>query len=197
MRVIGGELRHRKLEAPAGLGTRPSADRLRETLFNILGPAIAGHLFVDLYAGTGAVGIEAYSRGARPVVWVERTAAAARVLRANLRGLGIGESGVAQRDVGAVLRGGRWPGDPETAAACIFLDPPYGDESACARVLAELDRHPELAGEGARVVAETRRNAELPETVGRWRRQRVHALGDSQLVFYALDERGAPRAARL
>src|SRR6202023_1210814 len=93
MRVIAGTLRRRTLEAPAGLATRPTSDRLRETLFNVLAPRIEGAAFLDLYAGSGAVGIEALSRGAARVVVVERAAPALKVLRSNLERLEI-EKGI-------------------------------------------------------------------------------------------------------
>src|SRR5579863_1484979 len=91
MRIIAGTFRSRPLQAPAGLATRPTSDRLRETLFNVLAPRIEGARFLDLYAGSGAVGLEALSRGAEHVVFVERAPAALRVLRANLDKLGIKE----------------------------------------------------------------------------------------------------------
>ena len=84
MRIIAGQFRSRTLQAPAGLGTRPTSDRLRETLFNVLAPRIQGAAFLDLYAGSGAVGIEALSRGAASVAFVERAPAALAMLRANL-----------------------------------------------------------------------------------------------------------------
>src|SRR5579863_9274262 len=89
MRVIGGEFRSRRLKPVPGLGTRPTPDRLRETLFNILSPRIAGSVFLDAYAGTGAVGIEALSRGARRTIFVERSRAAVEVIRDNLASLGL------------------------------------------------------------------------------------------------------------
>src|SRR5580700_1316461 len=89
MRVIAGKYRSRRLKAPSSVAVRPTSDRLRETLFNILGPSIADSLFVDLYAGTGAIGIEAISRGARQVVFVESDAKAAKLARENLAGLDI------------------------------------------------------------------------------------------------------------
>src|ERR1700757_4573222 len=91
MRVIAGSFRSRTLQAPAGLATRPTSDRLRETLFNVLAPRMEGAHFLDLYAGSGAVGIEAMSRGAARVVGVERAAPALKVLRANLARLGVRE----------------------------------------------------------------------------------------------------------
>src|SRR5579862_9289846 len=89
MRVIAGSLRSRTLQAPAGLATRPTSDRLRETLFNVLAPRIEGAHFLDLYAGSGAVGIEALSRGAARVVFVEKAQQAIKVLRINLDHLGL------------------------------------------------------------------------------------------------------------
>src|SRR5208337_3775621 len=91
MRIIAGSLRSRTLQAPTGLRTRPTSDRLRETLFNVLAPRIVGARFLDLYAGSGAVGIEALSRGAEHVTFVERAPAALRVLRRNLAQLELSE----------------------------------------------------------------------------------------------------------
>src|SRR6202022_924009 len=92
MRVIAGEFRSRKLKALPGLDTRPTPDRLRETLFNILAPCVAGVTFLDAYAGTGAVGIEARSRGAAHAIFVEKNRAAVEIIRENLRTLGIENS---------------------------------------------------------------------------------------------------------
>src|SRR5579872_2288175 len=89
MRVIGGEFRSRRLKSLPGLNTRPTPDRLRETLFNVLAPGIPGCVFLDVYAGTGAVGIEALSRGARRAIFVEKSRTAADVIRENLTALKI------------------------------------------------------------------------------------------------------------
>ena len=89
MRVIGGEFRSRRLQSLPGMETRPTSDKMRETLFNILGPAIAGCVFVDGYAGTGAVGIEALSRGARHAVFIEKDRKAADLIKSNLAALGV------------------------------------------------------------------------------------------------------------
>src|SRR5207302_3953110 len=83
MRVIAGKFRSRKLNAPPGMDTRPTSDRLRETLFNVVGPRVPDSVWLDLYAGTGAVGIEAISRGARQVYFVESEKKAARIIRDN------------------------------------------------------------------------------------------------------------------
>ncbi len=104
MRVIAGTFRSRQLIAPRGTGTRPTSDRLRETLFNILAPRVAGSRFADLYAGTGAVGIEAISRGAEHVWFAERAEAALTAIRANLKVLQIARGfTVEERGTGALL----------------------------------------------------------------------------------------------
>ncbi len=187
MRIIGGELKRRLLQAPAGQATRPSSDRLRETLFNILGPSLAGAVFVDAYAGSGAVGIEAWSRGARPVVWIESAPAALAQLRANLAGLGIA-GGVVIAGRAQVMLGRLERAAAIAAGGCdiVFFDPPYADHAAYLQLLTGLERRPQLLRPGSRVVVESRRGTEFPEVVGRLRRERVHAVGDSQLVFYAL-----------
>src|SRR5882672_8057388 len=89
MRVIAGKYKSRRLEAPTGIETRPTSDRLRETLFNVVAPAVNDSVWLDLFAGTGAVGIEALSRGARTVYFVESSARAARTIRDNLAALKI------------------------------------------------------------------------------------------------------------
>src|ERR1700752_3085193 len=107
MRVMPGAFRSRTLQAPAGMATRPTSDRLREALFNVLAPRIEGADFLDLYAGSGAVGIEALSRGAKHVVFVERAPAALKVLRANLARLGLATGfSIQSGSVGAYLRRG-------------------------------------------------------------------------------------------
>ena len=144
MRVIAGTLRRRTLQAPAGLATRPTSDRLRETLFNVLAPRIEGAAFLDLYAGSGAVGIEALSRGAARVVCVERAPGALKVLRTNLERLeiraGIQVEAVAvqaflRRTMNANPRSPKSgdPGHPAQSAVgefdVVFLDPPYEVEA--------------------------------------------------------------------
>ena len=106
MRVIAGKYKSRRLEAPPGVAaTRPTSDRLRETLFNVVAPGIEGSVWLDLFAGSGAVGIEALSRGARSVYFVESLGVAARTIRKNLHTLGIEEGAdVLERDVAPGLR---------------------------------------------------------------------------------------------
>src|ERR1700727_1275280 len=123
MRVIAGEYRSRMLQAPKGVATRPTSDRLRETLFNILGTQVEGSRFVDLYAGSGAVGIEAISRGAEFCWFAEKAPPAVAAIRANLAALKIaGGYALEDRGVGKLLESLL---EKERKADLVFLDPPY------------------------------------------------------------------------
>lgn len=183
MRVIAGEYRSRPLSAPRGLDTRPTSDRLRETLFNVLAPRIEGAVFLDLFAGSGAVGIEAISRGASEVIFVEDAAPAQKAIRANLASLGIcGGYGLEARSVLAALK--RLASVPRMADI-VFLDPPYADDEAYDDVLELLagDAVAVLAPD-AIVIAEHLRKKELKESYGTLVRSRVLQQGDAALSFY-------------
>src|SRR5579875_1701035 len=119
MRVIAGEYRSRPLAAPGGLDTRPTSDRLRETLFNVLAPKVEGAVFADLYAGSGAVGIEALSRGAKMVYLVENAAPALVAIRENLKALTI-YSGVKIESCSVAAALARIQ-----ECTVMYLDPPY------------------------------------------------------------------------
>jgi 16S rRNA (guanine966-N2)-methyltransferase len=119
VRIIGGTLRNSRLDVPAVTGLRPTPERVRETLFNWLAPTIAGVQALDLCAGTGALGIEALSRGAGGVQFVEREARAAQALRANLSRLKVVGGDVACADALQFLHGA------PNAAGLVFLDPPF------------------------------------------------------------------------
>src|SRR6202789_3949346 len=138
MRVIGGTYRSRRLIAPRGLATRPSSDRLRETLFNVLAPRIEGAVFADLYAGSGAVGIEALSRGARQVYFVDNAAPAVAAIRENLATLEI-RSGfkIESASVSAALRR-LSESSPDERCGIIFLDPPYAAADAYTHTLTSI-----------------------------------------------------------
>ena len=157
MRVIAGSHGGRRLKAPAGRGTRPTSDRVREAIFAMLGP-LDGEPVLDLFAGTGALGIEALSRGAGRAVFVERDRAAARILEANLATLGIaGEQAVLRRsDALAALRSAREHGE---AYDLVFIDPPYGQARLWGpRLTAEL---PAVLAPGGRIVVESDRREPL------------------------------------
>jgi len=182
MRIIGGWLGSRRLQAPPGQATRPSSDRLRETLFNVLAPRIEGAAFLDLYAGSGAVGIEAVSRGAARVVVVERAAAALKVLRANLAQLGIEkEVEIYAGTVNAFLRRGMGGAGFDV----VFLDPPYDAETEYAGTLGFLGGAVAgLLNAGAVVIAEHRRKEKLEDRYGRLARTRLLQQGDAGLSFF-------------
>jgi 16S rRNA (guanine(966)-N(2))-methyltransferase RsmD len=154
MRVIAGLYRGRRLTAPPGTDTRPTSDRVREALFSILGP-LDGATVLDLFAGSGALGIEALSRGAREVLFCDSSRRAADVIRANLRALGI-DARVVCDDARRVLRTAHAQGD---AYDLVFLDPPYRQAE---RWAADLTAGvvPVLAPAG-RVVTESDRRAPL------------------------------------
>jgi 16S rRNA (guanine(966)-N(2))-methyltransferase RsmD len=184
MRIIAGRFRSRALEAPAGLATRPSSDRLRETLFNVLAPRIEGAAFLDLYAGSGAVGIEAISRGAAQVTFVERAPAALKVLRANLARLGLTEG--FRIHTGSVVSFLRKAPAGVAAFDVVFLDPPYDAAEEYGAALGLLGgASAGLLASGAVVIAEHRRKQRLEERFCEVKRTRLLEQGDAALSFYA------------
>lgn len=194
MRVIAGMYRSRSLLAPPGLATRPTSDRLRESLFSILAPQIAGAAFVDCYAGSGAIGIEALSRGARQVTFIENAPAALAALRANLAALGIEEGfHIEAAGVPAVFSRLTQP------CQILFLDPPYDQAYAYERVFeAPPVQTGPLLDSGGIVIAEHRRKQPLRRRYGQLERYRVLEQGDAALSFYQLAKRpaSAPAADR-
>jgi 16S rRNA (guanine(966)-N(2))-methyltransferase RsmD len=185
MRVIAGTYKSRILKSLKGLALRPTSDRLRETLFNVLAPNIVGSRFIDLFAGTGAIGIEALSRGAAEVVFIENHAPTVTLIRRNLESLGITTGATvlavdALRGL-AMLAARKNSGTP--AFDHIFLDPPYAAAEDYSRVL-EFLGSADLLAPGGIVVAEHRRNFDLLEGLGALTRFRVLKQGDAALSFY-------------
>lgn len=167
--------------------TRPTSDRLRETLFNVLAPQIEGARLADLYAGSGAVGIEALSRGASHVTFVENAAPAITALRANLSGLGIREGfQLEQRSVPLVLRN-LARRDPHFTL--VYLDPPWEDAAAYTETLTLLSKFADtlLAPEAIVTAEHTRRSSvTLEDTYGCLQRYRILEQGDAALSFYRI-----------
>jgi 16S rRNA (guanine(966)-N(2))-methyltransferase RsmD len=195
MRIIAGSLRSRTLEAPPGLATRPTSDRLRETLFNVLAPRIQGAAFLDLYAGSGAVGIEALSRGAARVEFVEQAPKALKVLRGNLERLGLSTGfQVHAVAVGAFLR--RVMEAPKREPyEVLFLDPPWDAAAQYAAALGLLGGSASgLLADGALVIAEHRRKERLEDRYGSLQRTRLLEQGDAALSFYAAARFSVPDA---
>jgi 16S rRNA (guanine966-N2)-methyltransferase len=185
MRVIAGKFRSRVLKSLKGLALRPTSDRLRETLFDVLGHSVAGSRFLDIFAGTGAIGIEALSRGAAHVVFMENHPPAAKLIRENLALLAIASS--AEVICGDALKSLEKISSRSAHSSpvfdFVFLDPPYSVEAEYPRVLAFLAASHILAA-NAVVVAEHRRKFELAETFGALSRFRVLRQGDAALSFY-------------
>ncbi len=185
MRVIAGKYRSRTLLAPHGLDTRPTSDRLRETLFNVLAPRIEGANFLDLYAGSGANGIEALSRGAKQVVFVEKAAPAIAAIRRNLESLGIHDDfQLETRSVAASLKYLR---EEQQTFNIVFLDPPYKAIEQYALTLGMIGgTHQDLLAPDAIAVAEHHRKLVLEESYGDLHRFRLLEQGDAALSFYAI-----------
>jgi len=190
MRVIAGKFRSRQLKSLKSMALRPTSDRLRETLFNILGERVAGAWFLDVFAGTGAVGIEALSRGAREVVFIEKHRPAATLIKKNLESLDVREGArvLAVDAVHGLEILSKEKGGTNTRAAIVYLDPPYGNVEDYDRVLPCLASET-LLGEGSLVIAEHRRNFDLPAQVGHLLRVRVLRQGDAVLSFYRFENK--------
>jgi 16S rRNA (guanine966-N2)-methyltransferase len=189
MRVIAGTYRSRALVAPRGTGTRPTSDRLRETLFNILAARIPASRFADLYAGTGAVGIEAISRGAAQVWFAEKAEPALAAIRANLKALKIGQGiAIEERGVGALLERLAKAARPGELLDVVYLDPPWEAEAEYERTLHLLGsaRGGAMLAEGAVVVAEHGSKTPLGERYGELGLTRTLKQGDAALSFYAV-----------
>jgi 16S rRNA (guanine(966)-N(2))-methyltransferase RsmD len=172
MRVIGGEWRSRRLKSIPGEATRPTSDRLRETLFDILQDQIEGATFMDAYAGTGAVGIEALSRGAKHAYFLERDRAALAAIRENLASLGA--TGQATILPGAVVKSLALH-----RADVVFLDPPYTLEKEYASTLQTLG-----AASAGLVIVQHSVRLNLADEYGSLRRVRIVRQGDNALSFF-------------
>jgi 16S rRNA (guanine966-N2)-methyltransferase len=173
MRIIGGEFRSRPIQAPEGLETRPTPERLREALFNILQTRIEGTVFIDAHAGSGAVGIEALSRGAKRVILIERAKPTVAVIKQNLHSLKI-------TDRAKVIQGSATSHLAGQPADIVFLDPPYErpkEYEACFRALA--DTPPSI------VIAQHSAREKLAEAYGQFHRTRIVRQGDNSLSFYS------------
>ena len=182
MRIIAGTFRSRQLKSLKKLRIRPTSDMLRETLFNILGPRVDGARFLDLFAGSGAVGIEAVSRGAAHVVLVENHRAAAHLISKNLALLEIGE-GARLIPADAIEAIAKLESERASAFEFIFLDPPYAKERDYHSVLHALEKSP-LLSDSSILIAEHRKTFSLPAAIGRLQQFRTLKQGDATLSFY-------------
>jgi len=172
MRVIAGRFRSRKLKPVPGYNVRPTPDRLREALFNVLAARIEGTVFVDAYAGTGAVGIEALSRGAKHVILIERRSDALAMIRDNVRSLGLERETTIVRGTAAVQL-------PNHQCDMAFIDPPYEEVKEYSSSLLALSQT------GCTLaIAQHSSKLTLEDTYGRLRKTRVLKQGDNSLSFY-------------
>lgn len=185
MRIVAGKFRSRILAPVKDLALRPTSDRLRETIFDILNEQIENSIFLDLFAGTGAVGIEALSRGARRVFFVEKHAATVRLIRKNLEMLKVrdGKDGEAEIVCADVLIALSRLATRGAKADFIFADPPYAREKELIEVLNLVGGSSILADRGL-LIAEHSVKVVLPETAGELKKTRMVEQGDSAVSFY-------------
>jgi 16S rRNA (guanine966-N2)-methyltransferase len=185
LRITGGSARGRKLTAPRSDSIRPTCDRVREALFNILGQRIVGSRVLDLFAGTGAIGIEALSRSAASVLFVDQSREAGRLIEANLRAC-IPRPCAAflplNLATAANLQSLRAAMEPEGRFDLVFMDPPY-QKNLAQRVLAMVEKA-DILTEGALIVAEEHRHVSLPETVASLVLIDHRRYGETGLWFY-------------
>jgi 16S rRNA (guanine966-N2)-methyltransferase len=177
MRVIAGEFRSRRLKTLPGLATRPSPDRLRETLFDVLAPQIRDSVFIDAYAGTGAVGIEALSRGARRAIFIEKSRTAVEVIHENLAALGLeSRAEVFTSKAPTVLE--------RVRADIAFLDPPYESSNEYETSMLALDRVALDRAATPLVILQHSSRFAPAEAYGHLHRYRVIKQGDNSLSLY-------------
>ncbi len=182
MRITGGSLCGRQIKAPKGSETRPTQDRVRESLFGILGTRLEGHVALDLFAGSGSLGFEALSRGASKCIFVERSRAAAKLLEENARGLGVdGACEIICAD--ALEESRKWLVFAPYGAA--FVDPPYM-AGAYERALAVLSTDGVMMPLGI-VVVERERHVSLQESYGCLKLKRSERYGATMVDFYQFD----------
>lgn len=176
MRIVAGTLKGRRIDAPSWDGLRPTSDKLRETLFNVLAPRIQGARVLDGFAGTGAVGIEALSRGAAHVTFIECDARAIALIGTNLVHCGITDRYAIIRARFAGTARARIPGSFDI----IFLDPPYG----ATELVSAIEAVEPLVEQETLLVIEHARRDVAPESTGSLLRARLLTSGDSALAFY-------------
>jgi 16S rRNA (guanine(966)-N(2))-methyltransferase RsmD len=177
MRIISGASKGRKLAAPRGYALRPTSDRIKESIFNILGNEVEGKVVLDLFAGTGNLGIEALSRGAKQIVFVERAKEALRMIERNLFQCGFsGRAEVIPKEVNRAI------GILEAKGMSfdlILMDPPYEKEWV-QRTLLKLNRH-KIYHEGSILVIEHSRREPLPQQTGIWTVIKQRRIGDTMI----------------
>lgn len=184
MRVIAGQARGRRLKSPHGMQVRPTIDRVKEALFNIIGPAIVDKKFLDLYAGTGNIGIEALSRGAARSIFAEKEPRNVKLIRENLALCGLTADGqVYQCTVQEAISRLGASGE---RFDYIFLDPPYNRQLIEPTLTAVMQYH--IIGENGLVIAEHGRREEICQAVEGLACFRQSNYGDTTLSFFTVDD---------
>ena len=179
MRIIAGAYKGRNLKSPPSMNVRPTSDRLRETLFNVIAPRIEDSRFLDLCAGSGAVGIEALSRGASHVTFVDRSRRSCTLIESNLELCRVSEDQqtIYCSEAGEFLRqtqSGPWD--------IIYFDPPYKDDYL--KTLNHLGSSSNLLSTDGLLIVEHHHKNPIPETIGNLSRTRILKQGDSSLSFF-------------
>ncbi len=189
MRIVAGVLKGRRLVAPRGRGVRPTLEMVREAVFDVLGPRVAGARVLDLFAGSGAMGIEALSRGATHAVWCDSEVRSIEAIRENVERLGVGRQGTVLHMTGRAAlqyleRKGR-------TFDLVFLDPPY-DEGHYEEMLLALARSSLVVGDG-RVCVEHPKRIDLAPVFGALIQDRRRRYGESSVTYYIRGERESGR----
>ena len=180
MRVITGTARGRRLKTPEGMDIRPTTDNVKESVFNIIQFDIEGRRVLDLFAGTGQLGIECLSRGAREVVFVDKSPAAVKIVKENLKSCGFSAT-VVHRDAPEYLDGcGRFD--------LIFVDPPY-DAGLYETVLEKINSV-DILSDGGIIICESRRDTAMPEMRAPYRKRREYNYGKVKLCLYDKEKQG-------
>lgn len=185
MRVIAGRAKGKKLKAPAGLNTRPITDRIKEALFNVLGSDIADSRVLDLFAGSGSVGIEALSRRAEKVVFIDAGGAAVKIIRENLDNCGMSEGfEIYRNDVFRAMNILQVHGEKFDY---IYADPPFTNEIIFDQLMIAMDKADILKDDGIFIIRSQKRK-EMPVKLAKLEKYRVNNYGESTLHYYCLRE---------
>ncbi|MGI6113980.1 MAG: 16S rRNA (guanine(966)-N(2))-methyltransferase RsmD [Mahellales bacterium] len=183
LRIIAGTARGRRLKAVKGINTRPTADRVKESLFNIISPAIRDAVVLDLFAGTGNLGCEALSRGAGLVFFVDKSGLSIKTIKDNINSLGFADRArVYKMDVTTFLKS---QGSKGPVYNLIFMDPPYGKELLVPTI--ELISEMNILSDDGMVIAEHSTMDNLPQSIGQLYIQRQKTYGTTAVTFYAKD----------
>jgi 16S rRNA (guanine966-N2)-methyltransferase len=184
MRITGGQVKGRRLASPKGLNIRPSSDQVREAIFNIIGQDLSGLRVLDLFAGTGSLGLEALSRGAHRAVFIDYSQKSINLIKQNLGLCGYQGSGVVlRRELRKARRRGPFP--LKEKFDLVFLDPPYG-KNLIPFLLEELSAN-EILSPRSRVVAESSKNERLPRLLGNLEMGDTRIYGDTRISIYACE----------